>query len=549
MKANPKAELPYRRQVPPTTPVSSAPRRSQSAPKSPPEIRSVEPQASASDLNNLLVSTNIGMVLLDRRTCIRRFTPAATSLFSFLHADIGRPIRDLSQKFTDPSFLSDVLLVLEGGEGTKKEVLSNEGRWYVRQTLPYRLTDGTIEGVVITFSDVAADALQEARLYALSIVNSVRDPLIVVDGDLRVHSINQPFSDLFHATADKVTGKALREICGGVWNVKELLQLLRGVLENGNSIDVFEIPYESATLGSRALLVNARALHRGDGRPDLILMAVDDVTEQRRIEALLQENEKRRHHEERVRQRQIDLSNSLRVSTVGELATGLAHELNQPLSSISNVVEACARYVRAGTIDPVKLLELLSSIASESMRAAGIVAHLRSFVNKGEPKLEEIDLVEIVRHVPHLLLLELQRSQVSIRTKLPDQPLMVHADSIQIEQIIVNLIQNAIDSIREEEPSERVIELSARAIRNTAEVSVRDTGTGVSPAVAERMFDPFFTTKKQGLGMGLALSRSVLESHRGRAWTDSPTDDAKGATVRFSLPLKSGKGRRSRGKA
>ncbi|MFN2425247.1 MAG: PAS domain-containing protein [Candidatus Binatia bacterium] len=538
MKANPKAAIPRRREVAPATPLAASPLRAVTvASENQLEHRNDDAQTWDSDLNNLLVSTNIGMVLLDRRTCIRRFTPAATSLFGFLHADIGRPIRDLSPKFTDPSFLSDVLLVLDGGDATKKEVLSHEGRWFLRQTLPYRLTDGTIEGAVITFSDVAADALQEARLYASSIVNSVRDPLIVVDGELRIHSINQPFSDLFRVSADEVLGRELREVCSRVWDVKELLHLLQGVLENGDSIDVFEIGYESAALGSRALLMNARALHRGHGRPDLILLAIDDVTEQRRIEALLQENEARRHQEERVRQRQIDLSNSLRVSTVGELATGLAHELNQPLSSISNVVEACTRSVRAGTIEQAKILELLASIASETMRAAGIVAHLRSFVDKGEPQMEEVDLVEVVRHVPHLLLLDFERSRVSLRTALANDPLRVRADSIQIEQVIVNLLQNAIDSIHEAEATERVIELSASRRNGNAEISVRDTGTGVSASAAERMFEPFFTTKKQGLGMGLALSRSVLESHRGRIWMEDPSDGGAGIIVRFSLPL------------
>jgi two-component system, LuxR family, sensor kinase FixL len=267
-------------------------------------------------------------------------------------------------------------------------------------------------------------------------------------------------------------------------------------------------------------------------------VAVDDVTERRRIQKSLLENEERLQEEERIWQRQLELSNALRVSTVGELATGLAHELNQPLSSISNLVEACAQHVRSGPIDTAQHLELLSDIANEAMRAAGIVAHLRSFVDKGEPELERANLVDVVGRVPQLLLRELERTRVTLSTDIPSEPMMVDADTIQIEQVIVNLLQNAMDSIREAESPKRLIELSVRSSDTMAEVSVRDTGTGVSEQAAEKMFGAFFTTKKQGLGMGLALSRSILEAHRGRIWMETPSDGGPGTVVRFAIPLK-----------
>lgn len=254
--------------------------------------------------------------------------------------------------------------------------------------------------------------------------------------------------------------------------------------------------------------------------------------------------EQKLHEDERVRQRQLQLTNATRVSTVGELATGLAHELNQPLSSISNSAEACSQYVRAGTIDTAKLLGLLSDIANESMRAAGIVAHLRSFVDKGEAQLDPVDLGKIVGHVPHLLLRELERARIALRIDLPARQLHVDADQIQIEQVIVNLIQNAMDSIEEADGPQRLIELSARSVNGMGEVSVRDTGTGVSEPTAERMFEAFFTTKTKGLGMGLALSRSILEAHWGRIWMEAPSDGGPGTVVRFSIPLKAPKLRR-----
>jgi two-component system CheB/CheR fusion protein len=492
----------------------------------------------AAELEHLLDSTNLPLVLVDRRLCIRRFTAAATSLFNLLPADIGRPIRDLSQRFVDPSFLPDIYAVLDGGKVLKKEVSSSEGRRYVRETLPYRVREGSVEGVVITFADVAAEALQEARLYAESIVNTVREPLLVLDGELCVHSVNQSFSNLFRISNQEIIGQSLTSMASGVWNAPGLVASLNRVHDTGVPMEDFELAYESGALGSRELRLNARTLPRSGDRADLILLGVEDLTERRGFEKVLREKEARLLQEEQVRQRQLELTNALRVSTVGELATGLAHELNQPLSSIANVVEACAQYIRAGSIDPPKLLELLTEASSEAIRAAGIVAHLRSFVDKGEPQLEQVDLAEIVSHVPNLLLRELERTRVELRVKITSGRLPVEADKIQIEQVIVNLLQNAMDSIREAEHPERLIELSARTVKGMAVVSVRDTGTGVPVASAERMFEAFFTTKPQGLGMGLALSRSILEAHRGRIWMEGAEDGGAGAVVRFAIPLK-----------
>lgn len=406
------------------------------------------------------------------------------------------------------------------------------------------LPDRHVDPESVALDGTADRANREARLYAEAIIHSVREPLLVLDRDLRVHSVNQPFSSLFGVSSHDVVARPLSEIDAGRWNVQALLPQLLRVFESGEPMDDFEYPREFAGLGPRALLLSARTLRRGGSRPDLILMSVDDVTERRRIEALLHENQELRRQEEHIRQRQLELTNALRVSTVGELATGLAHELNQPLSSISNTVEACTRYVRTGTIDPAKLLELLSDVAAEAMRAAGIVAHLRSFVEKGVPELEAVDLEEIVGHVPHLLLREFDRTRVELRIDLSGGRLPIEADRIQVEQVIVNLLQNAMDSIREAERPQRRIELSVRRVDGNGEVSVRDTGTGVSGSVSERLFEPFFTTKPQGLGMGLALSRSILEAHRGRIWMEAPSDGGPGTVVRFSIPLKPSKRRR-----
>jgi C4-dicarboxylate-specific signal transduction histidine kinase len=308
----------------------------------------------------------------------------------------------------------------------------------------------------------------------------------------------------------------------------------------------FELEPNFESIGPRSMQLNARAIDRGGGRPYLILLAIEDITERKRTQEALQESEALKHFEEQVRQRQAELAHAQRISTVGELASGLAHELNQPLSAIANGVEACARYVRSGKAKSAKLLTLLDDASGEALRAASIVEHLRHFIEKGKPQFERTDLCEIARNVPRLLGREIQREHIALRLDLHPRPLPVYADRIQIEQIIVNLMQNAIDAIREAPSDRREIQLQAWAAKGMAEVAVRDTGAGVSAAATDRMFEPFFTTKPHGLGMGLAISRSILEAHRGRVWVKRRADGGPGTTVRFTLPLQPASAARKR---
>ena len=496
-----------------------------------------ELEATNNDLDNLLTSTNIATLFLDTQLRIRRFTPAATRLFSLIPSDIGRPIGDIAQKFSDPDLLRDAAAVLHRPIAPKTEVPAHDGRWYVRQVLPYRTRDNRIEGVVMTFSDVAAEALQEARLYAESIVDTVREPLLVLDGDLRVRSANSSFYATFHVSQKNTVGQLLYELGNRQWDIPKLRTSLGDVLSQKRALNEFALEATFESIGPRIMQLNAQGIDRGGDRPHLILLAIEDVTERTRAEEALRENEARKHVEEQVRERQAELARALRISTVGELASGLAHELNQPLSAIVNGVEACARYVRSGKIATKKLLALLDDASGEALRAASIVEHLRHFIEKGKAQFESTDLREIARNVPRLLGREIQQGDITLRLDLHPRPLPIYADRIQIEQIIVNLMQNAVDAIREARGDRREIQLQVWATKGMAEVAVRDTGTGVSAAAAERMFEPFFTTKPHGLGMGLAISRSILEAHRGRVWVKRRADGARGTTIRFTLPL------------
>ena len=496
-----------------------------------------ELEAANNDLDNLLTSTNVATLFLDTQLRVRRFTPAATRLFGLAPSDIGRPIANVVQHFTDATLLSDAAAVLHRPITPKTEVQTRDGRWYVRQVLPYRTRDERTEGVVITFSDVAAEALQQARLYAESIVDTVREPLLVLDEDLRVCSANRSFYSTFHTSEVEAVGRLLYELGSREWDIPKLRQVLGAVLRKHQVLTDFEVKATFALIGARSMQLNARAIARGVDRPQRLLLAIEDVTERTQAQEALREGEARKHAEEQIRQRQAELAHALRISTVGELASGLAHELNQPLSAVANGVEACARYLRAGKAKPEELLALLDDASGEALRAGSIVEHLRHFIEKGKPQFQQADLCEIAHNIPRLLGREMLAAHVTLRLDVPAKPLLIFADRIQIEQIIVNLMQNAIDAIRDAPGDRHEIQLHVSAAKGMAEVAVRDTGSGISTAAGERMFEPFFTTKAHGLGMGLAISRSILEAHRGRIWVQPSADKARGSTVRFSLPL------------
>ena len=504
------------------------------------ESKIAEVKAANNDLDNLLTSTEIATLFLDRDLCVRRFTEAATGLFRLISTDIGRSIADIAQVFTDPTLLIDAAAVLEDATPRQMEVQAHNGRWYVRQVLPYRTRDNQIRGVVVTLSDVAAEALLEARLYAEAIVDTVREPLLVLNQDLNVISANRSFYATFQLAEKSTIGALLYELGGGEWDIPKLRTLLGEILPEKHVLNDFEMEHDFvSTIGPRTMLLNARTLLGEGDRQPLILLAIEDVTERRRLEAALQESEARKRTIEATRQRGAELAHALRVSTIGELASGLAHELHQPLAAIAYEVAACSHYIRSGKADSVKLLALLDEATSEALRAGEIVGHLRSFIEKGAPQFELVDLNDIVRSVGRLLRHELEREQITLRLDLTDRPLPIQADRIQIEQVTVNLVQNAMAALQGVPPERREIHVCTRVAKRGAELTVRDRGVGISVEVEERLFEPFFTTKSTGLGMGLSISRSIIDAHKGRVWVRPlRAEGEEGSEVSFSIPLK-----------
>jgi PAS domain S-box-containing protein len=239
--------------------------------------------------------------------------------------------------------------------------------------------------------------------------------------------------------------------------------------------------------------------------------------------------------EERAREHQAALAHALRVSTMGEMASAIAHELNQPLAAIMNYAQGCIRRLRTNPTDSQTLAGALEQIAAQGQRAGEIIRRLREFVRKGEPHRARININEIVKGTSQFAALEAKQKGVTMRLDLSDHLPPVFADDIQIEQVLLNLVRNAIEVMRDELCPRRELTIRTQKGSNgEVEVSVHDTGPGLAPETVDRLFDAFYSTKSDGMGMGLSISRSIIEAHGGRLTAASHPHG--GAIFMFTIP-------------
>jgi C4-dicarboxylate-specific signal transduction histidine kinase len=221
---------------------------------------------------------------------------------------------------------------------------------------------------------------------------------------------------------------------------------------------------------------------------------------------------------------------------MGEMASAIAHEVNQPLTAIANYVYACMRLLRSGAATQEETLEVMQRVASEAERAGEVVRKMRSFVRGEEGQISAVDANFLVAEVLRLAAPEARQSGVELVPALESGLPEVCADSIQIQQVLLNLVRNAVEAIVAGSARERVVRIeTARGEAGRVAIRVADTGPGLAPEALERVFEPFYTTKADGIGIGLALSRSIVDAHGGRLWATAAPGG--GATFHLSLPI------------
>jgi PAS domain S-box-containing protein len=238
--------------------------------------------------------------------------------------------------------------------------------------------------------------------------------------------------------------------------------------------------------------------------------------------------------EEQMRRQQAELAHVLRLQTIEGVAAELAHEMNQPLAAIANFANGLAARLRRGSGDRDAMLDAAEQIGKQALRTAAVLQRLRAFARKGTPPRARCDIGALVRDAASLIGADLRRHRIGLALSLPAALPAVSADSVQVEQVILNLARNGVEAILDAECGGGVLTIAASAGDGWIRVSVRDTGGGLTAAAREHLFEPFFTTRADGLGMGLSISRSIIEAHGGRMFLDCSS--AAGTTFAFTLP-------------
>ncbi len=258
------------------------------------------------------------------------------------------------------------------------------------------------------------------------------------------------------------------------------------------------------------------------GEVEFVIATGIDITEKRATEEL-------------ERQHLFDLAHVSRLTTMGQMATEIAHELNQPLCAIASFSDTCLRMFDSGKFDLTEVRQVLQDIGDQAQRAGEVIRRIRKFVRKEPAERIPISLNELVGDVVRLTQVEARWNQVDISTELTEALPPVRVDKILIEQAILNLVRNAIEAIAHAGSTQRAIMITTCARADGAlEVAVRDTGPGLPQGVTENIFQPFFTTKPQGMGMGLSLSLSIIKAHEGQLTAES--NSGQGTIFRLVLP-------------
>jgi len=269
---------------------------------------------------------------------------------------------------------------------------------------------------------------------------------------------------------------------------------------------------------------------------DLLLQAAADLTHG---VALLRTTVARQSAEEALKKTEAELGRVARVTAMGELTASIAHEVNQPLAAVVTNANACLRWLSADPPNFDEAREALRRITRDGNRAGDVIARIRAVLKRSEPVARRLDLNEIVREIVALTQSEVERRGASLRTDLAVNLPSVMGDRVQLQQLLLNLVINALDAMNALTDRPRVIRIRTYAPEpKSISAAVEDSGVGIDPERAARLFDAFYTTKPDGLGMGLSISRSIVEAHGGRLW--ATPNEGPGATFHFTLQSEEG---------
>ncbi|MGJ5674206.1 MAG: chemotaxis protein CheB [Nostochopsis sp.] len=498
--------------------------------------RNLELHQVNNDLLNLLSSVNIPILILTSDLRIRRFTPTAQRLLNLIPTDVGRPLSDIRPTLDVPNLESLLIEVIDTLTLKEIEVQDTEGRWYNLRIRPYRTTENQIDGVVMVLMDIDAlkrstKQLQAALDYVEAVVETVPEPLVVLNSELRVIKSNRAFYQMFQVTPAQTEQQLIFELGNGQWNIPELRSLLEEILLHNTQVEGFEVCCVFEKIGQKTILLNGYKILQ-EGNQQMILLALHDITQQKhfeieRAQLLAQEQSARL---------EAEVSNR----TKDEFLSILSHELRNPL----NAILGWSQLLQGQNLDAAKMNRAIDTIQRSARTQSQMIEDLLdiSRITTGKLRLNNrlIDLAPVIGAALEVVHLSAEAKNIQIESRLQPVIGQVLGDMDRLQQVIWNLLSNA---IKFTPPGGRV-NVTLENVNSQAEIRVSDTGIGIPanflPYVFERFrqADSSKTRPNQGLGIGLSLVRYLVELHGGTVHAESP-GEGLGTTIIVSLPLSS----------
>jgi len=391
---------------------------------------------------------------------------------------------------------------------------------------PLRTDEGIfVLTAIVDISDRkrAVEVLENERVFLRQVIDINPNFIFAKDREGRFTLANQATADAYGTTVEKLIGKTDADFNS---DLEEVEFFRRMDLEVMDTLQERFIPEERVTDSHgkvRWLQTVKRPILGKDGCANQVLGTSTDITQRKETELEL-------------RRQRAELAHVTRISMMGELGASLAHELNQPLTAILSNAQAAQRFLAVNPADLEEVREILKDIVQDNSRASEVIRRLRTLVKKEDLEFAPLDLGSVVGDVMLLARSDaiLHNTRVSLQID-PDLP-PVRGDKVQLQQVVLNLLLNAFDAMKDCPDHEREVKVSAEPQGGrSVKVAVADRGTGLSRQDVDKIFQPFYTTKRDGLGMGLSISRSIIETHGGRLWAENNPD--QGATFCFTVPV------------
>ncbi|MEG4208709.1 chemotaxis protein CheB [Microcoleus sp. S13_B4] len=496
--------------------------------------RNVESTQVSNDLQNLLGTINIPILMVGGDLRIRRFTPAIESIFNLISSDVGRCLSDITHKLIMPELEPMIVEVIRTLNLKAQEVQDREGHWYDLHIRPYRTIDHKIDGAVVMLVDindlkVTAQQLMEAKNYAETIVETVREPLLVLDLKLQAITANRSFYETFQVMRIHTEQHSIFDLGNGQWNIPKLRSLLEEILRGKTEFHDFDVEHEFEHIGHKVMRLNARKMPP-IGDTQMILLAIEDITEQKQFET-----ERSLRIKEQLARAAAEDANRIK----DEFLSVLSHELRTPL----NAMIGWAQLLRLKKFDEAKTQEALKTIERAAKAQNQLIDDILdvSRITTGQFRLtaSEIELNPLVKNAIEVVSLAAEAKNLQRESRLTPLTLNILGDPNRLQQVVWNILSNAIKFT----PAGGKIDIALDCIDGMAQIQISDTGKGIHPDFLPYVFDRFrqadssYTRRDGGLGLGLSIVRHLVELHGGTVSATS-SGEGQGATFTVRLPLR-----------